>query len=494
MRGDSPRLACLLGLALIAGAPPASAAPDGRTLVGLRGRNEPALRALLAAQQAPSSAEYHRWLTPREFGRRFGAAPRDLRRVTRWLRDGGCRIKRPAGRQQIECVRGRPGPLPSGLAPVIDDVIDLRQPVELRHHLAAAALRPKSQLPSGELFFTPREYAGFYGFAGLHASGITGAGERIGIVSTVPIDPGDIALFRDHYGLPPLDLEQIGAPGSNVGEDDLVEALLDVTWSGAVAPGAAVLVAVSGGTLLDAITALVNRADVSVMSLSVVLVPSRRTRPLIRQSLRLFKQAAAQGQTVLIASGDDGPLVVAAPKLRRGVDPFARSPFVTGVGGTTPSSTSPADASSYGSEVVWQDGAMASGGGRSTLRRPVWQKGLHDSRRTVPDVALAASAVYPIPMNGAITCCVAGTSAAAPAWAGVVAMRNQQRGTRAGLLNPALYALGKAQAEGGAAVFHDIVRGSNSITMARGFPAKPGYDLATGWGSPDGEALFAAWP
>jgi kumamolisin len=165
---------------------------------------------------------------------------------------------------------------------------------------------------------------------------------------------------------------------------------------------------------------------------------------------------------------------------------------VTAVGGTTPSSSSPAAVVSYGSEVVWQDGPLASGGGTSTLPRPTWQNGLKSTRRTVPDVALAAAAVYPIPQNGAVLCCVEGTSAAAPAWAGLVAMLNQQKGTPAGLLNPKLYELGKAQARGGTAVFFDIVQGSNSTTQAKGFPAKPGYDLATGWGSPNVAALLPA--
>src|SRR5262249_3795735 len=192
---------------------------------------------------------------------------------------------------------------------------------------------------------------------------------------------------------------------------------------------------------------------VCVMSLSVAFLPSRQTQPLIRQSLKLFKQAATEGKSVLIASGDFGPLVVTRPKPRRGVSAFAQSPFVTAVGGTTPSASSPADVVTYGTEVVWQDGTIASGGGGSRAPRPTWQKGLKNSRRTVPDVSLAASAVYPIPRDGAVICCVSGTSAAAPAWAGVIAMLNQQRGTAAGLLNPKLYELGNAQARGGTAVF-----------------------------------------
>lgn len=306
---------------------------------------------------------------------------------------------------------------------------------------------------------------------------------------------GDINAFRLRFGLPPISLEQVGDSG-DVGQrqDAQLEAILDVTWAGAVAPGASVVLAISPARLVDALAYLVNRGDIDVLSLSVVLIPSAVSKLLIRQALRLFRQASAQGQTVLIASGDFGSLITMGPlpPRRRGVDPFGKSPFVTAVGGTTPSVLDPARAVVYGGETVWQDGEAASGGGRSKLARPGWQRG--SATRTVPDVSLAASSVYPLPVGGRLVCCVGGTSAGAPAWAALVAMLNQQRGLRVGLLNPALYALGRAQAKGGTAVFHDIVDGSSTTTLARGFPAKPGYDLATGWGSPDAAALFAAYP
>lgn len=485
----------LLVLTLDALASTAVAATAGRTLVALRGRDEAALTALLAAQQDPTRPEYRRWLTPQEFGRRFGAAARDLKRVERWLRADGCRIRRSAGRQQVECVGGAPGAPPATVAQLVEDVLDLTTPLDIVHKLDAADLRPQSVTPAAEFYFSPQEYAAFYNLTGLQAAGLNGAGQRIGIVGTVPVDPTNIAAFRTYFGLPPLELEQHGtASNSGIDETDFLEANLDVTWSGAVAPGAAVVMSITGGTVVDALRYLVNRGDVSILSLSLALIPSKRTQPYIQQSLRLFKQAAAQGQTVLVASGDFGSLQVISPKPRRGVDVFAQSPFVTGVGGTSPSSASASAVTAYGSEVVWQDGKQASGGGRSTFRRPPWQRGLPGGKRTVPDVALAASAVYPVPKEGGIICCAGGTSAAAPAWAGLVAMMNQQKGRRVGLLNPTLYQLGAAQAQGGAAVFHDIVGGSSRTSLAPGFPAKPGYDLATGWGTPDGAALLAAFP
>jgi subtilase family serine protease len=466
-----------------------------RSLVALRGRDDGGLRALLAAQQDPTSPDYHRWLTPREFGRRFGASPAELKRVGRWLRADGCRIQRSTGRQQIECIGARPGSVPLRLAPLVEDVLDLRAPLEIAHKVGRVDLRPESLTPGVGFFLTPREYVAFYDLAGLQASGITGAGQRIGIVGTVSVDPADIALFRTTFGLPPLALEQHGTPAtSGLGELDLVEANLDVSWSGALAPGAAVVMSITRGTIVDALRYLVNRPDVSVLSLSLSLIPSPRTQPFIRQALKLFRQAAAEGQSVLVASGDFGALLTETPKRRRGVDAFAQSPFVTGVGGTSPSSSSPAGAFTYGGEAVWQDGARASGGGRSLLPLPRWQRGLKNHSRTVPDVSLAASAVFPFPEDGAVLCCALGTSAAAPAWAGITAMLDQQRGTRVGLLNPGLYQLGNAQAKGGAVVFHDIVEGSSRTSVAPGFPAKPGYDLATGWGSPIGSTLFAAFP
>jgi len=95
-----------------------------------------------------------------------------------------------------------------------------------------------------------------------------------------------------------------------------------------------------------------------------------------------------------------------------------------------------------------------------------------------------------------VVCCIGGTSAAAPAWAGVVALLAEARGHPLGLLNPTLYQLGRAQLHGGPAVFHDVVQGSTTVRLngklRPGFAAHRGYDLTTGWGSPDVPALLGA--
>ena len=115
------------------------------------------------------------------------------------------------------------------------------------------------------------------------------------------------------------------------------------------------------------------------------------------------------------------------------------------------------------------------------------------AKRAIPDVAFPASKVYPIIVRGQ-GLLAGGTSAAAPAWAGVIARLVQHDGRRVGFLNPRLYQIGRAQQRGGPAIFHDVVVGDNGTNVARGYSARPGYDLATGWGSIDGQAFFAAFP
>jgi subtilase family serine protease len=185
------------------------------------------------------------------------------------------------------------------------------------------------------------------------------------------------------------------------------------------------------------------------------------------------------------------------------VDFPCSDPEVTCVGGTTVQDASTGD---YGSETVWADGSdptnpEGSGGGISQLfNRPPWQTGpgtdnsysAADNGRMVPDVSADAD-----PQTGYAVFIVnvhlvgeddeyGGTSAAAPLWSGLIALLVQSVGRRIGFFNPTLYALGAQAASFPAAPFHDITTGNNLY-----YPATPGYDLATGWGTPDGAALAA---
>ena len=474
----------LTATTLIAPAECASRPQVLQVLIGLVGRDEAALTALLERQQDPGSADYRRWLTPPEFGQRFGATAADLRRASRWLRAEGCRVRRFASRRLLACVGGPRLEVPAALRRVVTDILAADEPLERVTRITPSTTEPQAIL-DGARVLQPAEFPRIYGLGTAIGPDVDGRGQTIGLLGFARVDPQDIAAFRQTAGFPALEVEQIGAAGDGRPET-LLEAALDVEWSGAIAPGARIVLAV-GETVADSLAALVDR-NVDVISSSISLCPSKQSRKFIREALRLIRQASAQGQTVFQASGDQGATFC---KKRR-VDPMVASPWGTAVGGTDPSPEQDATGAfvAYGTEVVWGDTDGASGGGRSSFPRPAWQR--KGGTRTVPDVAFPASAIYPVVFGGQLVL-VGGTSAAAPTWAGAITQLNQVLGRRVGFLNRELYSLGQQQQRGGAAVFHDITQGSSTFHGVRGFAAGPGYDLVTGWGSMNGPEFFAAF-
>ena len=245
----------------------------------------------------------------------------------------------------------------------------------------------------------------------------------------------------------------------------------------------------------------------------------------------LFEEAATQGQTMISASGDEGSEDCDAPPpnvpdLSLAVDDPSSQPFVTGVGGTTLSSLGPPP-----SESVWNNGAVAgltdSGGGGGGGVSQMWSmppyqsdaaSALHvinsDSSATpcgassgdcreVPDVSANADpgTGYVVYWNGSRSDLTApagwqsigGTSAAAPVWAALIADINASSGCHSpiGFANPALY---RAASTGYGSTFHDITSGNNDLTGTNGglFPAEPGFDMASGLGTPIGGGLAAS--
>jgi subtilase family serine protease len=474
------RIALRSLVALVVLLPPGVAAD---VVVGLRGRDDERLRIMLARQNNPASADFQRWLAPGEFVTRYGASPRAIRRVSRWLHGAGCGVER-LGRLLLRCHHARIGAPPPDVSPFVDGIVDVHD-VALR---APPAGRPES-IADGRFFFTPAEFDRTYGLDRASAGAVDGTGVTIGLLAFSQIDPDDLAAFRTQFGLSPAGIVQSG--GSVRRDASYIEALLDASWAGAVAPGARLLLAVSDGSAVFRTLIGQNAAD--VISSSIDFCPPKgHVRAQVNRLLaRMLREARAQGQTVLVASGDTGPAT--CPDGALGV--LTSSPLATVVGGTMPAPVLDAGGvvTAYGSETAWNEGngTFAGGGGPTSNPRPRYQRatGVRGSHRTVPDVAFPAALVYPIVVDGH-TGIVGGTSAAAPAWAGVVARLVQGRGHRVGFLNPELYRLGRAQRRGGPAVFHDIVTGDTTTRAAAGYSAGPGYDLATGWGSVDGAALL----
>ena len=203
---------------------------------------------------------------------------------------------------------------------------------------------------------------------------------------------------------------------------------------------------------------------------------------------------AAQGQSFFNASGDSDAFV--------GGIPFpSESTNITQVGGTTLNTTGPGGAWSSESAWNWGNGTGTSGGVSANYGIPGWQKGVsmvsnHGSTtlRNVPDVAMAGDNVYVIYNNGS-SGTVGGTSCAAPLWAGFMALINQLAAASGqappGFINPAIYAIGKNSSYN--SCFKDTASGNNyDSTSPTNFPAITGYDLCTGWGTPNGTNLINA--
>jgi len=197
------------------------------------------------------------------------------------------------------------------------------------------------------------------------------------------------------------------------------------------------------------------------------------------------------------ASGDDGAYTNSPPSP-------TDDPWVTCVGGTTLASGAGA---SWKGEKVWNWntehlGNLASAGGVSTTWAiPIWQQGIDMSQnqgstewRNIPDVAMEADMIWLIASNGN-QYPIGGTSAAAPLWAGFMALANEQAAASGlppvGFANPTLYELARGPEY--AALFHDVTNGNNTnLSVDSEFFAQPGYDLCTGWGTPNGSNLINA--
>ena len=524
------------------------------------------LESFLAEQQDPSSPHFHEWLTPQQFGERFGASAADIDAIVQWLQSHGLRTTGISnGRREIEfsgtarqieeafqseihnyqfngemhVANAKDISIPEALAPVVSGVVSLHDftPKPKFHRQPIAA-----NFTFGSRHgMVPYDFATIYDVAALWNEGFDGTGQTIAVVGRSNLDPNDVATFRSLNGLPANTPEIIvnGTDPGVVSQDEEGEADLDVQWSGAVARGAKIRFVVSkstrstdGSVLSEMYIVNNNVAPVLTTSFGFCEVMSPSTS---RFYANLWQQAAAEGISVFVASGDSGAATcddssATAAKLGVSVDGEASTPYNVAVGGSqfnengsdsiywnaTNNNQNRSSAKSYIPEVVWNesgpDGLWSSGGGVSTVHAtPSWQTGLGvptvdpgttgQHHRYVPDVSLNAAGHdgYIAQQRGSLVI-FTGTSASAPAFAGIMAILNQATNQANGNPNPRLYALA-AQVP---AVFHDVTSGSNAVPCVAGSPncsggtiagytAGPGYDLVTGWGSVDAYRFVHAW-
>ena len=538
---------------LDAGATPAGQRMERMILV-LRpdGQQQTALDELLRAQQDPESASYHRWLTPEEFGQHFGVSDNDLRTVEDWLEGHGLTIDEvPAGKTtlifsgtaaQVEAAFHTPirnyfvngethfanagdPEIPQALAGVVGGVVSLHDFRSAPMHMAA----PAYTASNGTHSLAPQDWVTIYDVGPLYGQGIDGTSQSIAVLGRADITLSDVRTFRSISALPPKDPQIIvnGPDPGFPGCDDEMESTLDVEWAGAIARNATVKFVTSksgasDGVALSAQYAVSNQvAPIVTLSYGLCEAASGASGNAFWNGL--WSQAAAQKMTVLVSSGDNGAAgcdstsAVTATH-GRGVNALCSTPFSTCVGGTmfnegnNPSlfwsasnGAGMASAQSYIPELPWNEsgaasgGLWAGGGGASIVyAKPAWQAAPGvpaDGVRDVPDVSMTAAIhdSYLIEFQNGLWG-VAGTSAAAPSLASVLALVLQNTGSPLGNVNPVLYALATRQlSSGGAQVFHDITSGTNSVPGVPGFAAGTGYDLATGLGSVDANLLVNHW-
>jgi subtilase family serine protease len=374
--------------------------------------------------------------------------------------------------------------------------------------------------------YSPQEIRHAYGVDKLVNRGYDGAGETIVIVDSFgsPTIAADLASFDEGYGLPAPPSFKIISPLGTVPFNPTAipdqigwaaETTLDVEWSHAMAPDANIVLltspvdeteGVQGMPQFDAVEnyALDHHLG-QVISQSWGATENTLFTPAGEQVFRQFSatygRAAAMGVTVLASTGDSG-----ASNLEQDGSTFysfptvnfpASSPLVTAVGGTSLYADTNGD---YQSETVWNSDGGASGGGISEhFSEPAYQRLLPASDqsllggyRGVPDISWNADPNTPILIylsffgtSNAGYYSIGGTSEGSPDWAGLVADLDQLAGHPIGLLNPYLYALGSVGVG-----FHDITVGNNSDNGVTGYTATPGWDPASGWGTPDLGQLF----
>jgi pseudomonalisin len=514
------------------------------------------LNQLLEAQHDSESPYYHQWLTPEQYGERFGISESDAAQIVGWLQEHGMQVEETTpGRRavifsgtaaQVEAAfhtqihvykvggevhhaNAKDPEIPAALAHVVGGVVSLHDfRSDAMHGLARKAASPEFT-SGGSHYLVPADFATIYDIAPLYQQGITGSGESIAIVARSNIRIADARQFRASFGLPAND-PQIIVNGTDPGvfsSGEETEADLDVEWSGAVARNATIKFVVSKST---------NASD--GVDLSAQYIVSHNLAPVMSMSFglcetalgssgnsfinSLWQQAAAQGITVFVSSGDDGAAGCDSASAStathgRGVNGLCSTPFSVCVGGTefndaskpslywlaSNASGTESSATSYIPEVAWNEsgpgkGLWAGGGGASTIyAKPLWQSGTgvpSDGKRDVPDVSLSAAGHdgYLMYQEGSLYV-VGGTSASSPSLAGVMALVVQHAAVREGNANIAFYALANKQQAGGASVFHDVTAGNNSVPGQNGFNAAAGYDQATGLGSVDGAILVDHW-
>ncbi|MGD0737902.1 MAG: protease pro-enzyme activation domain-containing protein, partial [Terracidiphilus sp.] len=631
---------------------------------------------LLARQQQPTAAEYHKWLTPKAFGTRFGLSPVDIAKLSDWLESHGLRVRSVLNNASVidfEATAGqvrdtfhtemhyfnvqggkypanvKDPQIPAALVPVIAGIHGLSQIPLVANHTAprhaaydeqnhrwldlqstADTVRPAFNAGSGYYLVTPQDFYTIYDVNPVFTGGNLAANATVAVIEQSDIvygtvnattnvaTGGDVATFRSVFGVPgTLNMLVYHGYGSVTCNDpgiaaDEFEATLDAEWINATAPSAKLIFMSCDSGIFTSLAAVVDNNMADVMSISYGGSELNFNSSDYSYTDAFWEQAAAQGQSVFISSGDSGSDVAdqnTTGLATSGINVSAlNSPLVTSTGGTdfsdqydaydggpaqsnywkSSNSSYYGDAIGYVPETAWNnscvssilaqaegdtgvgycnaqgvsgaDGTVVGGsGGFSThYTTPAYQLGISGysgAYHSIPDVAgFAANGFWG---HYLIVCdstdsdpCTSsgnfggggGTSFVAPYMAGVGGLLVNSAGSRQGLLNPNLYALGKAQYSEAATanacysngqtnntgvttgvpaascIFNDVTTSNNDMPCSTGstdcysgtssvgalslngtsslaiaYPSAPGFDQVTGIGTVNVSNLITKW-
>src|SRR5487761_2523199 len=501
--------------------------------VALTGTNASSLNAFLLGLSTPSSPNYRHFLTTAQFAQRFGASPATVARVSSYFKSFGLRVGSLSKGHVMLHVSG-PGTaiarafdtsvltvrrsdgvvvpqitssatLPRSIASDVVGVAGLSSvraptPGAVTAHTSSRATVPQSCPSAGDSTtnspnalggYTLQQQARLYGLSSQWASGHTGAGQVIGVYELGAYNPSDISTYTTCYGISPsiTTVNVDGGPGTT----PIDEATLDIEEATGLAPGAAIKVYQGPNSNTGPTDTYQQMADDNTATIITTSWGTCEADPngSPNSEQPIFQQMAAQGQTVFSAAGDSGSSDCAGTVNNQlAVDDPASQPFVTAVGGLSVNSINPL------SQTVWNNGSSggAGGGGLSALwSRPTWQNapGIAASAtmRMVPDLSVMGDPgtgfiEYFTGSTSCTTHChgwssIGGTSIGSPIMSAVTAIAAQSCGVaRLGFLNPTLYSMASTG-------FIDVTTGTNDIYAAGGYNAGPGYDMASGLGSPN---------
>lgn len=500
-------------------------------------RDEGQLQLLIQQLYDPASPQYRHFLTVQQFTDHFGPTPADYDKVIAFATKYGLTVTNTSPNRLVLDVSGTVAQIEQAFqvhlllyqhpsrnrtyhAPDVEPSVDVGVPIQgvnglndfepphpigfhqtslkqITHGTQSSSIARGNQTGSGPFgFFLGSDMrAAYYG-----GTALTGASQAIGLFEFGPYNLSDVQAYfnfvNQPLSVPIVNVLLDGVSGiCGAGCDD-GEEVIDIEQAVSMAPGLSAVIVYEGNNDTDMFNQMAVDNVAKQLSCSFGFLP-----PDPQSDEPIFQEFAVQGQNLFVASGDGGayfgdPVACANFSNLNGCVFYpADDPFITAAGGTNLITNGPAGP--WQSETGW----IGSGGGFSTsgLAIPSYQAPVVNGTnqgsttlRNIPDVAAEANTDNLFCANGGCFIGVGGTSLSAPRWAGFLALANEQsNGPAIGFLNPTIYSIG--QGPNYTSDFHDITSGNNFNGGSPNlFSDVVGYDLVTGWGSPNGQSLLNA--